>query len=162
MSDQGRKGPTLDMMGKPIWWHHHGSKIAVVSTDVNTVGLQGSAASLLLIQEGFHRHWLVKWRIQHYGELLGSAVFTDEELRRAFNLPVDHHPHFQIFPVMGERYGADDGIPGKFIRWKEYLNIPGPGTGWDGDPNISIKLTPEITNAVQQVLDGNRKHIAAR
>lgn len=51
-----------------------------------------------------------------------------------------------------EKYGGDVACQFLFIRWQDYLNIPGPGTGHDGDPNISIKLTDEIKEAIRALL----------
>lgn len=49
-------------------------------------------------------------------------------------------------------YGGEAAFQGQFIRWKEFLNIPGPGTGHDGDPNISLQLSGEIVEAARSFL----------
>lgn len=41
---------------------------------------------------------------------------------------------------------------GAFIRYGNFLNIPSPGTGHDGDPNISILIDGPIRRAVRQLL----------
>ncbi len=51
------------------------------------------------------------------------------------------------------RYGGNSAVQSKFIRWGNFLNIPCPGTGHDGDPNVSIYVTDEIREAVRKLLE---------
>ena len=51
-----------------------------------------------------------------------------------------------------ERYGGTCFYQGVFLRYEYFLNIPGPGTGNDGNPNISVELDDGIKNAVRQLL----------
>jgi hypothetical protein len=52
-----------------------------------------------------------------------------------------------------DRYGGDSAAQGFYIRWRNCLNIPCPGTGHDGDPNISVTLSDDIKEAVRQLLE---------
>ena len=43
-------------------------------------------------------------------------------------------------------------MPGKFVRFHNYLNIPGRGEGQDGDANLSVYLSESIQEAVKDML----------
>jgi hypothetical protein len=53
---------------------------------------------------------------------------------------------------MIEPFGGTVAKQRKFIRYHEFLNIPGPGSGYQGDPNVSIELYPETIAAVRNLL----------
>lgn len=143
-------------MGYPIWYHHHGSKMKVkeVTRNPRLLIIAGSAASVRVAHRAttLFRTWDVEWKIVFGNStgINGTAVFTSEELESAFGLS-DNRGTFSDWLI--ERFGADSASQGKYIRWKDYLNIPCPGTGHDGDPNVSICLDEEIQNAVRQFLD---------
>lgn len=72
-------------------------------------------------------------------------------LEKYLDSSVVPHPLAKNYPAI---YKDPDNWarPGAFIRQGRYLNIPGPGTGLIGDPNISIRLKPEIVAAVSKML----------
>jgi hypothetical protein len=98
--------------------------------------------------------WFVDWEIvqcQPYEEgVRGRSQFNDEDIVVAFGLS-EGSGRFGDWLI--ERFGADSAEQGKYIRWENFLNIPCPGTGHDGDPNISIYLDEEIQDAVRQLLE---------
>lgn len=53
---------------------------------------------------------------------------------------------------MLDRFGGTVARQGIFIRWRDFMNIPGPGTGGDGDANISVMITGEIKEAIKTIL----------
>ena len=60
----------------------------------------------------------------------------------------------KAFGLSGECDVEDEQqIPGKYIKHGSYLNIPGPGTGNDGDPNVSIYLDEALVSNVRAFLD---------
>lgn len=139
-----------DPMGKPIWWHHHGIKLSVMTKVKNELILESSAAKLS-ISFLKKNHWEVCWEVGQVGGQgsEGTVILSSKELREAFD--------YGLTPVKAEdflftRYGATAGRQGKFIRTDRFLNIPCPGTGNDGDPNISILITTEIKEAVKKLL----------
>ncbi len=143
----------------PIWCHHHGSKMRVVEFDEkeHRLVIAGSAAKVIIrpgreVQEGGDG-WVVSWEvIQHvaYDEAVrGQRQFDSDELAAAFGL-TDNSGDFGQW--MLDQFGAHSAEQGKFIRWKHFLNIPCPGTGHDGDPNVSIHIDDEIRDAVQRLL----------
>ncbi len=147
------KEPEMGILG-PTWWHHHGMKMKLAECIKDNVKIEGSAAWLNIIKAKYNEGWLVSWRINHgahVSEAGGTAWFSDDDLKRAFGLKDD-------IPESGkwliDRYGGTTADQGVFIRYKEkWLNIPCPGTGHDGDPNVSILLTKEIEQAVRTLLN---------
>ena len=144
--------PDQDDSGPPIWWHHHGSKMRLVAQryKVNKcVALKGSVAELKVGKLG-KNCWLVTWKVIHGPDenSFGRIFMDDQCLAAAFGL--DNTPIGSRWLI--ERFGGTVARQGKFIRSKNYLNIPCPGTGHDGDPNVSVELNAEIISAVSELL----------
>jgi hypothetical protein len=142
----------------PIWWHRHGIKIHVLECDPEKKFLMmGSKAADLRFRQLFVRslnegRWLVEWCIRQspLESVHGTVLFTDRELALAFRLAAEMIPDESKH--LASRYSADRAVQGKFIGKDEYLNIPCPGTGDNGDPNISLYNTNEIAEAVGKLL----------
>lgn len=140
-----------EVLDIPSWWHSHGDKMSVRSfaPKIHLV-IAGSAATLTIkrappeVGDGM---WHVSWRVVQFApepfteEVWGRRIFTGEELLLAFGRPNSDGPS----SLHEERQG-------KFIRLGNFLNIPCPGTGHDGDPNVSVYLTDEIRAAVSGLL----------
>jgi hypothetical protein len=143
------KRPEFDQ-GKPVWWNHHGTKMRLKAQGIlnDFAIIQSSAAELIIKRE--KTYWRLEWRIGHgvEGMASGCAIFSNDDLLQAFGL----------LPIMGEygewlvaRYGGTTASQFKYIRYQNWLNIPCPGTGHDGDPNVSIELNQEIKDAVKNL-----------
>jgi hypothetical protein len=136
--------------GHPEWCHNHCNKMAIEKLDLGNKCLiiAGSAASVRItrvattVDEG----WFVDWEVvQSQREKAGGRViFSTSDLRVAFGLLTERPRH----EFLEQQYGAQCAVQGTYIRWGNYLNIPCPGTGHDGDPNVSIELSEEIKDAV--------------
>ncbi|OGZ68876.1 MAG: hypothetical protein A3D44_04310 [Candidatus Staskawiczbacteria bacterium RIFCSPHIGHO2_02_FULL_42_22] len=154
------RNPELSPWGFPDWFHHHGMKMYAgrLNREQKSLRISGSAAFLGILpaESAVFDGWLVTWRVVYSRNerTEGQVFFTTEELAAAFGLA----------PITGssddwliERYGAHSAFQGKYISWRRddgnvYLNIPCPGTGHDGDPNISIEVSPEMSNVVKELL----------
>lgn len=153
-----KKEPELNMIGAPVWWHHHGGKMRVEFLDLKKSALiiSGSAAKVT-ISKSKQNEWFVDWEVIHGGasvphpqESHGRAwLFSDNSLARAFGLSNDSD---KTGEWIVERYGGNCASQGRYIRWMGFLNIPCPGTGHNGDPNVSILLQDEIVEAVAKLL----------
>lgn len=153
-----RRDPEI-RWGIPIWCHHHGSKMRVKHFELinHVLVISGNAARITIRKASDvfldAKGWFVDWEVAQckpYQEgVRGRVRFNDEDLAAAFGLS-------QSSGRFGERlieqFGADSADQGKYIRWKGFLNIPCPGTGHDGDPNVSIHIDSKIQNAVQKLL----------
>lgn len=146
---------------KRKWCHHHGSKMYVESLDQQNriLVISGSAAKVTIRRASSvypdikRKEWFVDWEVVQCAPCKegtrGRTRFSDEDLAAAFGLS-DSSGKSGDWLI--QEFGAHVAEQGKYIRWGVYLNIPCPGTGNDGDPNVSIHLDDEIRNAVQQLL----------
>ena len=143
----------------PDWCHHHGAKMVVVSLDpLNEILVIAGSAAKVTIQKAScvfpgKQGWFVDWEVVQCRPLeegaRGRVLFSDADLAAAFGLS-DRSGKFGGWLIA--RYGADVAEQGKYIRWQQFLNIPCPGTGHDGDPNVSIHIDGKIRDAVCQLL----------
>ncbi len=149
--------PELGVVGQPEWHHHHSGKMSVVEERNNFLAISGSAAFVEIMlsphitSELFK--WTVRWKVVQIAEIeevSGQRFFSDGDLKSAFGISEASGEHGDWII---SRFGADVAEQSKYIRWKEYLNIPGPGTGHDGDPNVSVYLSKEIQWAVRNLLE---------
>jgi len=145
--------PIFSGMGFPIWFHHHGLKMKVDRFDScrKFVEIKGSAAKVI-IEKSDSDGWKVSWEVQFSKDsnVEGVILMTTDELRSAFALDNKSGPFGEW---LLERFGGDSAEQGRYIRYQGYLNIPGPGTGHDGDPNVSIFLDGEVEDAVYQLIE---------
>lgn len=136
----------------PIWWHHHGMKMRVLGLNLEgtLLWLQSSAAEVTIsVTKG---GWFVGWTlVQSQTEKISGKVFMDKKaLRQAFGLENGDVPSHSRWLI--DQYGGTVARQGQFIRFENFLNIPCPGTGHDGDPNVSIDLDDSIKAAVQNMV----------
>ncbi len=137
-------------LGVPVWCHFHCSKMIIFKQDNPRKVVVGSSHDISVEISRLDEQYLVYWKIKHcLGWANGTTLYTSDELRSAFGLSEDSGDYGGR---LIDRFGADVAEQGKFIRWRNFLNIPGPGTGDDGDPNISIDLDAEIKNAIEKLL----------
>ena len=122
----------------------------------------GSIVAQLTINKTVPRrpNYTFVWTVRHAGGLVdphtgGLAELSSINLRKAFRLDDTMDDKLSLWLI--ERYGGTVAAQGEFIRWGKYLNIPGPGTGHDGDANISIFVSDEIRDAVAQLLQKYQK-----
>ncbi len=151
-----KKGPELDEMGQPVWWHHHGTKMKFQKMDSiegKWVVIRGSAAEVRVMKITDNQ-FIVKYRIDHGAltEINGLINFTKPELMAAF-LGVPHVDEYDGYSKwLLDRFGGDIARQRTFIRWRSFLNIPGPGTGHDGDANVSIKIESDIAETIHALI----------
>lgn len=145
----------------PDWWYGHGNKMQVSEEERDKTNkrlvIKGSAAEVVITRRediSNRKEWLVDYRIIHCSDVQfssGRTTMSERELSAAFAINSDD-------PGEGEslldQYGGDSASQGTYIRYKRFLNIPGPGTSRNGDPNVSIEITDEIKLGVSKLLFG--------
>ena len=147
--------PEMREMGMPIWCHHHCGKMKLLAVGLfnDILIIQGSAAELVIRKR--RTSWAVEWKIIYSPseQTKGRTIFSDQQLMAAFGAisSTEGHSEWLI-----QRYGGTSASQGRFIRYQNWLNIPCPGTGHDGDPSISIELTDDIKKAVWKLAWENR------
>ena len=156
--------PSLTCEGRPSWFHPKGKRMEVKAYDSNEKTLvMHSRAVEIDITPKFgssnstkQNGWVIKYQILHDGSMgvvarnEGTFWFSEEDIKSAFGLSDDCEAH--TGQVIIDHAGGDVAYQGKYIRYSDYLNIPGPGTSFDGDPNLSIHLSYTIKQAVKILL----------
>lgn len=152
-----RRVPALVGDLYPKWYHPRGDKVRVENLDMRRHVLElGSRAVQVRITRMVstsNERWIVEWKIRFSQRLdysQGRLVMSRQLLRRIFGL--DGNGEQERSTWLLDRYGADAGEPGFFLRWGDYVNIPGPGTGHDGDANVSIEIYPFLTDCLTVLL----------
>lgn len=140
----------------PDWWHHHGTKMRVQKQEKQNqfLVIAGSSATLKVVRRAStvgEGCWYVYWEVIYAPSerANGRVIFTTEELKSAFGLSHESGEHGEW---LLKRYRASSAEQGKYVRRGDFLNIPCPGTGQDGDPNISLEIDGEIRTAMRQLL----------
>lgn len=152
---------TKDFRGPcPPWQVYKGHTLKTMNSSPGGLFLAGTTTSLTITAAGSDRpdRWAVSWKIRHdCGEVDGLVYMDDEELRRAFGLADGLGTFGQ---ALADRISTpvDDAEQGKFVRAGRFLNIPHPGTGLQGDPNISIEIDGYMRLAILELL----KHKATK
>lgn len=131
----------------PGWHHPSSGKMQVEKADSSQVVISAPKACLTIteIPQGPDFIWTVKWEIFFTIEhgVRNEVVMSAQELCAAFALNEnedDYDDWLEDLPRVS--------VAGKFFREGPFLNIPHPGIGKDGDPNISVLITGEIKKAV--------------
>ena len=144
--------PTINLYF-PDWWHKHGSKMRLQTTNANPdiILIAGSAASVTVSRHDRHQLWAVGWEIvqSQREKSQGLTLMDDNDLQRAFGLRHDLGSNGEW---MVKRYGGTTASQGNFHRWQRFLNIPHPGTGLDGDLNVSVELNDATQQAIRQII----------
>lgn len=151
MPEKPEKPPRLKEDNIPVWWHHHGIKMTVEFADLmgNLLIIKGSAAEVIIIRikSGFQVSWNIKFFADEWSS--GQVIFSHEDIKQAFGLSDQCGEHG--YGLLNE-FGGTTAHQRRFIRYLNYLNIPGPGNGHDGDPNVSVEVTDQIKSAVKKML----------
>ena len=149
--------PKFSMFGLPVWHHHHSRKIDVEhvpeSSNGNVVKLSANATELVITSNLPNPGHTVEYVIKHGGssETHGRVWMGQSDLCTAFCISNVCYADGGGQHLL-DRFGGDVAVQGRYIRFGPCLNIPGPGTGHDGDPNISVYVTDEIQEAVRSFL----------
>lgn len=147
-----KKAPNLVLGGWPAWWSAKGLKMVLTGSDPRgQIIIESKAAKLELLRDIHQRGWNVHWRIEGPSSVSGRVWMSDEQVAGAFGLQ-DAVEIWEGNAWFLERYGADSVSPAVYIRYQNFLNIPCPGTGYAGDPNISIELDDRMKEAVRSFL----------
>jgi hypothetical protein len=159
-----RKKPVM-YMGCPVWWHHHGCKIKIKSLNLISKELLLFSSTVFIricLEQSVRKEaWGVAWHITHFyptAEIAsGKVLFSKNELKAAFCLGDDLGQESRDGGMwLIDAYGGDIAAQGKFIlythNFSNFLNIPCPGTGHDGDPNVSILVSDEIREAISKLV----------
>lgn len=143
------KKPDLSF-GEPLWYIGKGMKFSgKYSPKEKSLVLEASAATATISRAENNRGYLVDYVIRHSKEASSSGIvwMSDKDIRSAFGFSDDYDEIFGQELI--DRFGGDAARQGCYIRYKKFLNIPCPGTGHNGDPNVSIFLSDDLKREVE-------------
>lgn len=149
-------------MAYPKWWSTKGGKMEIGGLILQQGHepilniTNGSVARVTITRRSRRADYNVDCEIKHCdgSQTSGTVLMDRSDLAKAFGLVngFGEGGPALTYPELGYGY-PDAAAQGKYFRIKDYLNIPHPGTGLQGDPNISVEITPEIKSAIQSFLD---------
>ncbi len=153
--NQIKKVPIFDSdIGFPRWFHPHGNKLSVSKDETTdkTLVLKSKAVKVKIGKSDTQDGYILTYTIVHSRETAVSA--------RIWMSAADIETAFSISDTCDElwgqnvldRFGGDVAYQGKYIRYGRFLNIPCPGSGTSGDPNISIYTDDDIKAAIELFL----------
>lgn len=155
--------PQTRITGHPSWYHSGGDKVRVKGHNgITTPARQlviGSQNLDMTIAKNHHPQdkeqgeWFVEYQMDHGPTRTwtkGIIIMTTQDLKTAFGLSEECEADDGqgILDVCG----GDVAKEGKYIRYKQFLNIPGPGYGWDGDSNVSMRVTKDMKIALEKFM----------
>jgi hypothetical protein len=109
----------------------------------------------VIIRKLNEHSWAIFWKITPESNYVEEPIeFSTMEIEVVFGLKdaILASPEEQ---ALIQAYGGTTGLPGKFIRYEQWLNIIRPESRMDEDSNISIELTEDIQNALLALI-GNQ------
>jgi hypothetical protein len=127
---------------KPDWFHHNGKgRLAPQPVEDNELTLFDSYGEVLVTIEHLRRYkyprFSFRWKVPHtWGHTSGRMVIDQDAIEKMFGIQED----------------AASASRSMYVREGAYLNVPGKNCNGDGDPNLSIFVTPEIKKAVADFL----------
>lgn len=155
------RSPSTAPSNTPLWFNDNGHKITPQSlnmftpVDVDLLFGKGVTSYVGIKQVGKRPKYLVAWYLAHTGGLdspqtTGRIECDPRELRKMFCLDDTMEDPDSNWLI--HRYGGTTAVQGKFLRWGQYLTISGPGTGQNGDANISVFVSERIRDEVAIML----------
>jgi hypothetical protein len=139
--------------GMPLWFHGHGMRIAWYGFDdatapTSTMILNSNSVKIKIRSNAGHGY-IVEYTITQSPDCHNSGTIwmSKKNIEAAFGLS-NTCPEFGG-QWLADEYGADVAQQGQYIRYGNFLNIPGPGTGNDGDSNVSIFIDKKIQDAIK-------------
>jgi len=144
--------PNLTLPSPPHWWVSHGGKMEVKRRSNLRLLLKSSTSELELSRDDGSGTFTVFYRLHHGSGSTEHQIngLHETEVKEMFALENGGRSDYQIFAPLTTY--ADAALPGAYCRQAGYLNIPHPGAGKQGDPNLSVHITEEIRTAVQDFL----------
>lgn len=150
------RAPTIKLY-YPVWWDHHGMGMQLRPEQSNhhrvvvDSGSNGVAVLRITRAESPRPLWVATWNIrQSPSEVLyGETLMGEDTLKGAFGMD-NITPRGSEWLI--ERYGGTSAEEGRYIRYRDFLNVSGPGTPSQGRPNISVELDARIKSAIGDLL----------
>ena len=157
---QKAKPPGFTLDKKPLWFNPEGAKITRITPEYDhpadpILWLESDKVNVS-IRYDIRDKWIVHYTIHRVNEstIKCDILMSAEGIYTAFGI-IDECDDLQRDrgQEIIDRFGGQFCLQGQFIRWKNWLNIPGPGTGLRGDANLSLEITEEIKKVVREFIE---------
>lgn len=145
----------------PKWFNAHGLKMFlsrdhIVQDTQPWEVLIGNEVARIQIRhtsnfEAYKIFWSILLGFRQYVE--GELRLSEAELKDAFNLGRGRNITNELALDFLSEFDGDAGVQGHYIRKGQFLNVPMPGTGLGGDPNVSVYVSEEIQKAVRKLIE---------
>lgn len=138
----------------PDWWMRKGYQIDAIPEGTDQLQLVSGKYAEMNISRSAPNRWNITWNLEHGdGRVTGEIKMSDDELAGAFGLTnFGFEAPEPMLPSILKNHHFDVYMPGTYVRYGQYLNIPCPGTGMLGDPNFSICLDEQVMSAIAKLL----------
>jgi len=143
----------------PLWWNQKGFKTRLVTANKHLIVIENGNAAQLRLARISSEKILVSWKIQfdYLSKVEGQIIMSFDYVQEAFALKEGK----SVQPEFGNNFRGKSlpyhaARPGYFIRFGQYLSIPGPNAfTWaeGGDLNIAIQIWPDIVQAVRALTE---------
>ena len=153
------KPPGFTLDKKPLWFNPEGAKITRIIPEydhpANPILWLESEKVRVSIRHDTKDKWIVHYTILQANEstIKCDIMMNAEGIYTAFG-SIDEYEDlpWNRGQEIIDRFGGQFCLQGQFIRWRNWLNIPGPGTALRGDANVSIEITDGVKKAVQDFI----------
>jgi hypothetical protein len=148
--------PNTRYPGIPDWHHSGSSKLRVTDhSEAHQFMELVSGGSRVTVGKfaGPGKGWTIQYELTHgpHSHTKGQVLLSSAELAWAFAL-ADDCTGQEVDQILLDMYGGDACKVGGYFRSGMHLNVPGPGHGYHGDPNLSILITEEMQRIVRKML----------
>jgi hypothetical protein len=151
--------PKYRVSDHPDWWHYHGHKVRCIGIDSansptqRTLLFASNATNIRIHPDSNQKGWILEYRIRHSPESRTDGVvwMSTGDFETAFGLSSKCECLWG--QVVIDSHGGEFAYQGRYIRSGQHLNIPGPGTAYDGDPNLSVLLSDDLKRYVRMFLE---------
>ena len=144
----------------PEWHNPRSREMRLEKADSSHVSISGPTSRLIIVElldllgAEVTSKWIVRRELYSEEEWLTRDEITMDARQLCDAFGLNDKPEYE--DQWGDTaYEHTAFEAGRYFRYDQYLNIPNPGTGEDGDPNISILITDDMKHAIAaMVLEG--------
>ena len=134
----------------PAWFNEGGLGTTVATFRISEALIRlVTKSSNVIIRRSGHV-WMVDYFSSPGSELLsGDITLTPRNMFSAFTDLSEYREHHYMYDQM---FGADAAVPGRYMRKKDFLVIPGPDRNGSITKSVAIFLTPEVKKRMREIL----------
>lgn len=138
--------------GKPAWFNPNGGKLFCTYSNEHILQLKSGSVDATVNHDTSDGNFFIRYEIRHPKKSMttGRVDMTKLELLAAFGISAECD--VERGQKILNNHGGDRAAEGVYIRYLKFLNTPSPGTGYGGDPSLSIYLSDEVIAGVKRLV----------